>query len=96
MLNDVHNNGKSCEAIRVKCLGVPTVDMQNVCHQLEDKTGGLIIHRHDGQLILYRGRHYNPKKRPVIPLMLWKPAEPIYPRLIRTTIEGLQLRKQSK
>jgi len=40
-------------------------------------------------LILYRGRHYNPKKRPVIPLMLWKPAEPIYPRLIKTTIEGL-------
>ncbi|KAL6659381.1 hypothetical protein ACP70R_003421 [Stipagrostis hirtigluma subsp. patula] len=89
MLNDIHNNWKSCEAVRIKCLGVPTVDMQNVCHQLEDKTGGLIIHRHGGQLILYRGRHYNPKKRPVIPLMLWKPAEPIYPRLIKTTIEGL-------
>ena len=40
-------------------------------------------------MILYRGRHYNPKKRPVIPLMLWKPAEPIYPRLIKTTIDGL-------
>jgi hypothetical protein len=40
-------------------------------------------------LILYRGRHYNLKKRPVIPLMLWKPAEPIHPRLIKTTIEGL-------
>lgn len=40
-------------------------------------------------MILYRGRHYNPKKRPVIPLMLWKPAEPVYPRLIKTTIEGL-------
>ena len=35
MLNDIHNNWKSCEAVRVKCLGVPTVDMQNVCHQLE-------------------------------------------------------------
>lgn len=40
-------------------------------------------------MILYRGRHYNPKKRPVIPLMLWKPVEPVYPRLIKTTIEGL-------
>ncbi|BAF23024.1 CRS2-associated factor 1, mitochondrial [Oryza sativa Japonica Group] len=89
MLNDIHNHWKNDEAVRVKCLGVPTVDMQNVCHQLEDKTGGLIIHRHGGQLILYRGRHYNPKKRPVIPLMLWKPAEPVYPRLIKTTIEGL-------
>ncbi|KAG8086887.1 hypothetical protein GUJ93_ZPchr0010g10928 [Zizania palustris] len=89
MLNDIHNHWKNDEAVRVKCLGVPTVDMHNVCHQLEDKTGGLIIHRHGGQLILYRGRHYNPKKRPVIPLMLWKPAEPVYPRLIKTTIEGL-------
>ncbi|XP_052164447.1 CRS2-associated factor 1, mitochondrial [Oryza glaberrima] len=89
MLNDIHNHWKNDEAVRVKCLGVPTVDMQNVCHQLEDKTGGLIIHRHGGQLILYRGRHYNPKKRPVIPLMLWKPAEPVYPRIIKTTIEGL-------
>ena len=49
----------------------------------------MIIHRHGSLLILYRGRHYNPKKRPVIPLMLWKPAEPVYPRLIKTTIEGL-------
>uniref|UniRef100_A0A0D9X4X2 CRM domain-containing protein n=1 Tax=Leersia perrieri TaxID=77586 RepID=A0A0D9X4X2_9ORYZ len=89
MLNDIHNHWKNGEAVRVKCLGVPTVDMQNVCHQLEDKTGGIIIHRHGGQLILYRGRHYNTKKRPVIPLMLWKPAEPVYPRLIKTTIEGL-------
>ncbi|KAI5005224.1 hypothetical protein ZWY2020_032467 [Hordeum vulgare] len=89
MLNDIHNHWKHGEGVRVKCLGVPTVDMQNVCHELEDKTGGLIIHRHGGQLILYRGRHYHPKKRPVIPLMLWKPAEPIYPRLIKTTIEGL-------
>ncbi|TVU43011.1 hypothetical protein EJB05_09441, partial [Eragrostis curvula] len=89
MLNDIHNNWKCCEAVRIKCLGVPTVDMENVCHQLEDKSGGLIIHRQGGLLILYRGRHYNPKKRPVIPLMLWKPAEPIYPRLIKTTIEGL-------
>ncbi|PKA50736.1 CRS2-associated factor 1, mitochondrial [Apostasia shenzhenica] len=89
MLNDIHNNWKHAEAVRVKCLGVPTIDMKNVCDQLEEKTGGLIIHRHGGQIILYRGRNYNPKKRPVIPLMLWKPHEPIYPRLIKTVIEGL-------
>ncbi|VAH57795.1 unnamed protein product [Triticum turgidum subsp. durum] len=93
MLNDIHNHWKHGEGVRVKCLGVPTVDMQNVCRELEDKTGGLIIHRHGGQLILYRGRHYHPKKRPVIPLMLWKPAEPIYPRLIKTTIEGLTVQE---
>ncbi|WOL00518.1 CRS2-associated factor 1, mitochondrial isoform X1 [Canna indica] len=91
MLNDIHNNWKNAEAVRIKCLGVPTVDMQNVCTQLEEKTGGLIIHRHGGQIILYRGRHYSPKRRPVIPLMLWKPHEPVYPRLIRTVIEGLTI-----
>jgi hypothetical protein len=35
MLDDIHNNWKSCEAVRIKCLGIPTVDMENVCHQLE-------------------------------------------------------------
>ncbi|KAJ6801252.1 CRS2-associated factor 1, mitochondrial-like [Iris pallida] len=91
MLNDIHNNWKHSEAVRIKCLGVPTVDMKRVCTQLEEKTFGQIIHRHGGQIILYRGRHYNPKKRPVIPLMLWKPHEPVYPRLIKTVIEGLTI-----
>lgn len=91
MLNDIHNNWKKVEAVRIKCLGVPTLDMQNVCAQLEEKTGGLIIHRHGGQIILYKGRHYNPHKKPIIPLMLWKPHEPVYPRLIKTTIEGLTI-----
>ncbi|XWS77133.1 hypothetical protein CRYUN_Cryun01aG0235900 [Craigia yunnanensis] len=46
-----------------------------------DKTFGKIIHRHGigGTLILYRGQNYNRKKRPVIPLTLWKPQEPVYP-----------------
>ncbi|THU59048.1 hypothetical protein C4D60_Mb03t20870 [Musa balbisiana] len=35
MLNDIHNNWKNAEAVRIKCLGVPTVDMENVCTQLE-------------------------------------------------------------
>ncbi|GAB2294356.1 hypothetical protein Dimus_028564 [Dionaea muscipula] len=91
MLNDIHNHWKHEEAVRVKCMGVCTVDMKNVCTQLEDKTFGKIIHRHGGFLVLYRGRNYNPKKRPKIPLMLWKPHEPIYPRLIKTTIEGLSI-----
>ncbi|KAF8405949.1 hypothetical protein HHK36_008027 [Tetracentron sinense] len=91
MLNDIHNHWKHAEAVRIKCLGVPTVDMKNVCIQLEDKTGGKILHRQGGLLVLYRGRHYNPKKRPVIPLMLWKPHEPIYPRLIKTVIDGLSI-----
>lgn len=91
MLNDIHNHWRRAEAVRIKCMGVPTVDMKNVCFQLEDKTFGKIIHRHGGQLVLYRGRNYSSKKRPAVPLMLWKPHEPIYPRLIKTTIEGLSI-----
>ncbi|XP_057442831.1 CRS2-associated factor 1, mitochondrial isoform X2 [Lotus japonicus] len=91
MLNEIHNHWKFTEAIRIKCMGVPTVDMKNIVSQLEDKTFGKVILRHGGTLVLYRGRNYNPKRRPVIPLMLWKPHEPVYPRLIKTTIEGLSI-----
>ncbi|KAL4324892.1 hypothetical protein GQ457_11G025100 [Hibiscus cannabinus] len=91
MLNDIHNHWKFAEAVRIKCLGVPTVDMKNVCMQLEDKTFGKVIQRQGGTLILYRGRNYNHKNRPEIPLMLWKPQEPVYPRLIKTTIDGLSI-----
>ncbi|KAE8724090.1 CRS2-associated factor 1 [Hibiscus syriacus] len=48
MLNDIHNHWKFAETVRIKCLGVPTVDMKNVCRQLEDKTFGKIIQRHGG------------------------------------------------
>ncbi|CAJ2671567.1 unnamed protein product [Trifolium pratense] len=88
---EIHNHWKYTEAVRIKCMGVPTVDMKNVCTQLEDKTFGEIIFRYGGTLILYRGRNYNPRKRPVIPMMLWKPHEPVYPRLIKTTIDGLSI-----
>ncbi|KAI9115578.1 hypothetical protein K1719_013247 [Acacia pycnantha] len=89
MLDDIHNHWKKAEAVRIKCLGVPTLDMDNVCFHLEDKSGGKIIYRHINILLLYRGRNYDPKNRPVIPLMLWKPYAPIYPRLVKKVIEGL-------
>ncbi|KAK4275479.1 hypothetical protein QN277_018553 [Acacia crassicarpa] len=89
MLDDIHNHWKRAEAVRIKCLGVPTLDMENVCFHLEDKSGGKIIYRHINILLLYRGRNYVPKNRPVIPLMLWKPYAPIYPRLVKKVIEGL-------
>ncbi|KAG7545530.1 RNA-binding CRM domain [Arabidopsis suecica] len=91
MLNDIYNHWKHAEAVRVKCLGVPTLDMKNVIFHLEDKTFGQVVSKHCGTLVLYRGRNYDPKKRPKIPLMLWKPHEPVYPRLIKTTIDGLSI-----
>ncbi|TKY69437.1 CRS2-associated factor 2 [Spatholobus suberectus] len=89
MLDDINNHWKKAEAVRIKCLGVPTLDMDNVCFNLEDKSGGKIIYRNINILLLYRGRNYDPKNRPVIPLMLWKPYAPIYPRLLKNVIEGL-------
>ncbi|RXI03515.1 hypothetical protein DVH24_004167 [Malus domestica] len=89
MLDDIHNHWKRAEAVRIKCLGVPTLDMDNVCFHLEDKSGGKIIYRHINVLILYRGRNYDPKNRPVIPVMLWKPYPPIYPKLVKNVADGL-------
>ncbi|KAL5542083.1 hypothetical protein UlMin_009793 [Ulmus minor] len=89
MLEDIHNHWKRAEAVRIKCLGVPTLDMDNICFHLEEKSCGKIIYRHINVLILYRGRNYDPKSRPVIPLMLWKPYAPIYPKLVKNVADGL-------
>ncbi|CAB4277803.1 unnamed protein product [Prunus armeniaca] len=89
MLDDIHNHWKRAEAVRIKCLGVPTLDMDNVCFHLEDKSGGKIVYQHINVLILYRGRNYDPKNRPVIPVMLWKPYTPIYPKLVKNVADGL-------
>ncbi|KAG2682225.1 hypothetical protein I3760_11G182500 [Carya illinoinensis] len=89
MLDDIHNHWKRAEAVRIKCLGVPTLDMHNVCFHLEDKSGGKVIYQHLNILLLYRGRNYDPNNRPVIPLMLWKPYAPIYPKLVKNVADGL-------
>lgn len=57
--------------------------------QLQEKSGGKVIHRVGGVVFLYRGRNYNPRTRPRYPLMLWKPATPVYPKLIQEAPEGL-------
>lgn len=62
--------------------------LKSVVHY-QDKTGGKVIHRNINILLLYRGRNYDPKQRPVIPLMLWKPLAPIYPRLVKNVADDL-------
>ncbi|XP_077240489.1 RNA-binding CRS1 / YhbY (CRM) domain-containing protein isoform X2 [Tasmannia lanceolata] len=89
MLELVHAHWKRQRVCKVRCRGVPTVDMDNVCHHLEDKTGGKIIHRVGGVVYLFRGRNYNARSRPQYPTMLWKPAAPVYPKLIQEAPEGL-------
>ncbi|KAI5079293.1 hypothetical protein GOP47_0004772 [Adiantum capillus-veneris] len=89
MLDLIHSHWKRRRVIKVRCLGVPTVDMDNVCFHLEDKTGGKILYRSGGVVYLFRGRNYNYRDRPEIPLMLWRPIAPVYPKLIKRAPEGL-------
>ncbi|KAM0951248.1 putative RNA-binding, CRM domain, YhbY-like superfamily, CRS2-associated factor, plant [Dioscorea sansibarensis] len=89
MLELVHTHWKRQEICKIRCRGVPTVDMNNVCRHLEEKTGGKIIYRQGGVVYLFRGRHYNPRVRPRYPIMLWKPAAPVYPKLIQDAPGGL-------
>ncbi|KAI5675138.1 hypothetical protein M9H77_06088 [Catharanthus roseus] len=62
----------------------------------EEKTGGKIIFSRGGVVFLFRGRNYNHKYRPRYPLMLWKPASPVYPRLIKRVPEGLTLEEATE
>ncbi|KAL3501168.1 hypothetical protein ACH5RR_035617 [Cinchona calisaya] len=89
MLELIHTHWRREPVCKVRCLGVPTVDMDNVCRRLEEKSGGRIIHRHGGVAYIFRGRHYNHSTRPQYPVMLWKPATPVYPKLIQEAPEGL-------
>ncbi|KAH7420772.1 hypothetical protein KP509_13G021700 [Ceratopteris richardii] len=96
MLDSIHSHWKRRRVCRIKCKGVPTVDMENVKFHIEDKTGGKIIYQTGGVLYLFRGRNYNYKDRPQIPLMLWKPATPVYPNLIQPAPEGLTAEEAKK
>ncbi|WRX13859.1 RNA-binding [Theobroma cacao] len=89
MLDLIHTHWKRRRVCKIKCKGVPTVDMDNVCRHIEEKTGGKIIHRVGGVVYLFRGRNYNYRTRPQYPVMLWKPAAPVYPKLIQEAPEGL-------
>ncbi|OIW20738.1 hypothetical protein TanjilG_21801 [Lupinus angustifolius] len=96
MLENVHALWKWKRVCKIKCKGVCTVDMDNVCQQLEERTGGKIIYRKGGVVHLFRGRNYNYKNRPRFPLMLWKPVPPVYPRLVKRVPEGLTLEKATE
>ncbi|KAK4280927.1 hypothetical protein QN277_012479 [Acacia crassicarpa] len=96
MLDNIHALWKRRRVCKIKCKGVCTVDMNNVCQQLEERTGGKIIYRKGGVVYLFRGRNYNYKTRPRFPLMLWKPIPPVYPRLVQRAPEGLTLEEATE
>ncbi|XP_021807160.1 CRS2-associated factor 1, chloroplastic [Prunus avium] len=96
MLDNIHAHWKRRRVCKIKCKGVCTVDMDNVCEQIEEKTGGKIIYRKGGVIYLFRGRNYNYKTRPQFPLMLWRPITPVYPRLVQRAPEGLTLEEATE
>lgn len=96
MLENIHTYWMRRSACKIKCRGVCTVDMDNVCQQLEERTGGKIIYRQAGTVYLFRGRNYNYETRPRFPFMRWKPVSPVYPRLIKRVPEGLTLEKATE
>ncbi|TMX01377.1 hypothetical protein EJD97_024629 [Solanum chilense] len=96
MLENIHAHWKRKRVCKIKCKGVCTVDMDNVCEKLEEKTGGKIIYHKGGVIYLFRGRNYNYMTRPRFPLMLWRPVTPVYPRLVRRVPEGLTLEETTE
>ncbi|XP_027358203.1 CRS2-associated factor 1, chloroplastic [Abrus precatorius] len=93
MLETIHTHWMRRKVCKIRCRGVCTVDMDNVCKQLEERTGGKVIYRQGGTVYLFRGRYYNYKTRLRLPLMRWKPLSPVYPKLIQRVPEGLTLEK---
>jgi len=61
----------------------------NVYTVMTGESRGEIIHRAGSVVYLFRGRIYNYRTRPQYPVMLWKPAAPVYPKLIQDAPEGL-------
>ncbi|KAJ0015275.1 hypothetical protein Pint_20761 [Pistacia integerrima] len=96
MLDNIHSHWKWRRVCKIKCKGVSDNDMDNVCQELEERTRRKIIYRRGGVLYLFRGRNYNYRARPRFPLMLWKPATPVYSRLIKRAPEGLTLEEASE
>ncbi|CAA2970381.1 CRS2-associated factor 1, chloroplastic [Olea europaea subsp. europaea] len=91
MLDNIHAHWKRRRVCKIKCKGVCTVDMDNIC-----QTGGKVIYNRGGVIYLFCGRNYNYKTRPLFPLMLWKPITPVYPRLIKRVPEGFTLEEASQ
>ncbi|XP_050206705.1 CRS2-associated factor 2, chloroplastic [Mercurialis annua] len=89
MLELIHSHWRRSPVCKVRCKGIPTVDMRNICRSLEERTGGKVIYRIGGVVYLFAGRNYDHRNRPRIPIMLWKPAAPVYPKLIQDAPEGL-------
>ncbi|KAJ0031486.1 hypothetical protein Pint_13743 [Pistacia integerrima] len=89
MLDNIHSHWKRRRVCKIKFKGVCTVDMDNVCQQLEERTRGKIIYRRGGVLYLFRGRNYNRSGLVAFPLIFVKACYSyIFERISQWWVEG--------
>ncbi|KAL3675355.1 hypothetical protein R1sor_025303 [Riccia sorocarpa] len=65
----IHSYWKKSEVCKIKCKGAITLNMDYFCNKLELKTGGRVIHRNLGVVYLYRGKEYDPRLAPKLPVL---------------------------
>ncbi|XVE98115.1 hypothetical protein REPUB_Repub03eG0077600 [Reevesia pubescens] len=58
MLDNIHAHWKRRRVCKIKCKGVCTVDMNNVCEQLEELVPCVLISFEDEQILMWRGRNW--------------------------------------
>eukprot|EP00252_Welwitschia_mirabilis_P002066 TRINITY_DN119_c0_g3_i1.p1 TRINITY_DN119_c0_g3~~TRINITY_DN119_c0_g3_i1.p1 ORF type:complete len:905 (-),score=189.46 TRINITY_DN119_c0_g3_i1:514-3228(-) len=59
-LDKVHENWVNSEVVKIKCEGAPARNMKRTHDQLERRTGGYVVWRSGGSIVLYRGVNYQP------------------------------------
>lgn len=60
IVDTVHEKWKTSEIVKFKCEGSSAMNMKRTHEFLERRTGGLVIWRSGGSVVLYRGLNYEP------------------------------------
>lgn len=60
IVDTVHEKWKTSEIVKFKCEGSSAMNMKRTHDFLERRTGGLVIWRSGGSVVLYRGLNYEP------------------------------------
>lgn len=60
IVDTVHEKWKTSEIVKFKCEGSSAMNMKRTHELLERRTGGLVIWRSGGSVVLYRGLNYEP------------------------------------
>lgn len=60
IVDTVHEKWKTSEIVKFRCEGSSAINMKRTHELLERRTGGLVIWRSGGSIVLYRGLNYEP------------------------------------